>query len=279
MTTTSAMATLPGGESVPALGQGTWMMAENRAARGGEIAALRRGLDLGLSVVDTAEMYGEGASEALVGEALAGRREEAFLVSKALPRHAGRTGLEKACAASLKRLKTDRLDLYLLHWRGPVPLAETVAGMEALKAKGMIRHWGVSNFDVDDMEDLWAAGGAGCAVNQVLYNLSRRGPEFDLLAWLASRGVAAMAYSPIEQGRLKVSALAPIAEKHGVAPFAVALAWAMRAGDVIAIPKAGTPAHVEANARARDVRLDADDCARIDAAFPPPRRKIALEMI
>lgn len=270
---------LPGGETVAALGQGTWTMADDPARRAEEIAALRRGLDLGLSVVDTAEMYGEGAAEALVGEALAGRREAAFLVSKALPGHAGRAGLEKACAASLKRLKTDRLDLYLLHWRGAIPLAETVAGMEALKAKGMIRHWGVSNFDVDDMEALWAAGGQGCAVNQVLYNLSRRGPEFDLLPWLAARGAPTMAYSPIEQGRLKRAALEPIAEKHGVAPFAVALAWAMRAGDVIAIPKAGALAHVEANARAASLVLDADDLARLDAAFPPPRRKVALEMI
>jgi diketogulonate reductase-like aldo/keto reductase len=270
---------LPGGDSVPALGQGTWMMAERRDARAGEIAALRRGLDLGLSVIDTAEMYGDGASEQLVGEALAGRRDEAFLVSKALPSHASRSGLEKACAASLKRLRTDRLDLYLLHWRGGVPLAETVAGMEALRAKGMIRRWGVSNFDIEDMEELWAAGGEACAADQILYNLSRRGPEFDLLGWMASRGVAAMAYSPIEQGRLKRAALAPIARKHGVAPYAVALAWAIRAGDVIAIPKSGQVAHVEANARAAGFALDADDLAALDAAFPPPRRKVPLEMI
>lgn len=270
---------LPGGDGVPALGQGTWMMAERGGARAAEIAALRRGLDLGLTLIDTAEMYGDGASEALVGEALAGRRAEAFVVSKALPSHASRAGLEKACAASLKRLRTDRLDLYLLHWRGGVPLAETVAGMEALRAKGMIRHWGVSNFDVEDMEELWAAGGEACATNQILYNLSRRGPEFDLLPWMASRGVPAMAYSPIEQGRLKRAALEPIARKHGVAPFAVALAWTLRAGDVIAIPKAGGIAHVEANAPACGLALDADDIAALDRAFPPPRRKVPLEMI
>jgi diketogulonate reductase-like aldo/keto reductase len=270
---------LPGGERVAALGQGTWMMGDDAASRADETAALRRGLDLGLTLIDTAEMYGAGASETLIGEALAGRRDAAFLVSKALPSHAGRAGLERACGASLRRLKTDRLDLYLLHWRGAVPLAETVAGMEALKAKGMVRHWGVSNFDTDDMEELWAAGGEGCSANQVLYNLARRGPEFDLLPWQASRGVPAMAYSPIEQGRLKTAALKPVAEKHGVAPYAVALAWAMRAGDVIAIPKAGRIAHVEANARAADLKLDADDCAALDKAFLPPRRKVALEMI
>ena len=271
--------TLPGGERVPALGQGAWMIGDAPERRSDEIAALRRGLDLGLTLIDTAEMYGEGASETLVGEAVAGRRDEVFLVSKALPSHAGRAGLERACAASLRRLKTDRLDLYLLHWRGSVPLAETVAGMEALRDKGLIRRWGVSNFDTDDMEELWAAGGSACAANQVLYNLSRRGPEFDLLPWQASRGVPAMAYGPIEQGRLKTAALAPVAAKHGVAPYAVALAWAMRAGDVIAIPKAGRIAHVEANARAAALTLDADDCAALDAAFPPPRRKVALEMI
>lgn len=271
--------TFPGGAAAPALGQGTWMMGEDGARRAGEIAALRRGLDLGLTLIDTAEMYGDGASETLVGEALAGRREEVFLVSKALPNHSSRAGLEKACAGSLKRLRTDRLDLYLLHWRGSTPLAETVAGMEALRGKGMIRHWGVSNFDVDDMEDLWAEGGDACFANQILYNLSRRGPEFDLLPWLASRDVPAMAYSPIEQGRLKPAALAPIAARHGVAPYAVALAWTIRAGDVVAIPKSGDVAHVEANARAASLALDADDLAALDAAFPPPRRKVALEMI
>lgn len=270
---------LPGGETAPALGQGTWIMGDVAHRRSEEIAALRHGLDLGLSLIDTAEMYGDGASETLVGEALAGRRDEAFLVSKALPGHARAAGLEKACAASLKRLKTDRLDLYLLHWRGATPLAETVAGMEALKAKGMIRHWGVSNFDVDDMEELRAEGGAGCAANQLLYNLSRRGPEFALLPWQTARGVATMAYSPIEQGRLNTAALRPIAEKHGVAPFCVALAWAIRAGDVIAIPKAGHVAHVEANARAAALALDAEDLAALDKAFPPPRRKVALEML
>lgn len=267
------------GIEVPALGQGTWMMAEGRASRAQEIAALRRGLDLGMVCIDTAEMYGEGASEELVGEAIAGRRDEVFLVSKVYPHNAGRAGVEAACARSLKRLKTDRLDLYLLHWRGSVPLEETIAGFESLVARGAIARWGVSNFDTDDMEELSGAGGEACAANQILYNLARRGPEFDLLPWMAGRGIPAMAYSPIEQGGLKTAALAPVAAKHGVSPFAVALAFAMRAGDVIAIPKSGRVAHVEANRAAVDLVLDTEDIAALDAAFPPPRRKRPLEMI
>ena len=270
---------LAGAASVPALGQGTWNMGDDPARRADEIAALRRGLGLGRTLGGAAGMYGEGASEALVGQAVAGRRDEVFLVSKALPNHATRAGLERACAASLRRLGTDRLDLYLLHWRAATPLAETVAGMEALRAKGMIAAWGVSNFDVDDMEELWSEGGEACATNQILYNLSRRGPEFELLPWQASRGVPAMAYSPIEQGRLKPAALKPIADRHGVAPYAVALAWAIRSGDVIAIPKSASADHVEANARAADLALDPDDLAALDAAFPAPRRRTALEMI
>ncbi|MDI4662832.1 aldo/keto reductase [Xanthobacter autotrophicus] len=273
--------TLPNGETVPALGQGTWYMGEGASARKGEVAALRAGLDLGLTLLDTAEMYADGGAEEVVGEAMAGRRGEVFLVSKVYPHNASRAGVEAACERSLRRLKTDVIDLYLLHWRGSHPFAETIAGFEALKAAGKIRMWGVSNLDTDDMEDLLAApGGRACATNQVLYNPSRRGPEFDLLPFLAEAGIPAMAYSPIEQARLpRGGALGAVARKHGVDPFQVALAWVMRRGDVIAIPKASRIAHVEMNAAARDLALDADDLAAIDRAFPAPRRKVGLEML
>ena len=271
---------LPGGEEVPALGLGTWMMAEDRRKRSGELAALREGIERGMTLIDTAEMYGDGASEALVGEAIAGRRDEVFLVSKAYPQNSGRTGLPRACDASLGRLKTDRLDLYLLHWRGSVPLAETVEAMERLREAGKIRHWGVSNFDSDDMEELAAAGGGACATNQILYNLGRRGAEFDLFPAQARSKIPFMAYSPIEQGRLKVAgALAAIAAAHGATPFQVALAWILRRPDVIAIPKAGNAAHVIENHGALALTLTAQDLATLDAAFPPPRRKIPLAML
>lgn len=271
---------LPGGEAVAALGQGTWRMGERAGARAQEIDALRHGVALGLTLVDTAEMYGEGATEELVGEALRELRESVFLVSKAYPENAGRTSLPTACERSLKRLRTDRLDLYLLHWRGPVPLSETVAAMERLREAGKIRHWGVSNLDTGDMEELAEAGGEGCATDQILYNLGRRGPEHDLLPWLAGRGIPAMAYSPVEQGRLLAHpAVAAVAARHGVAPAAIALAWCLRDPGVIAIPKAGTRAHVEANRAALDVGLGPEDLAELDRAFPPPRRKVALEML
>ncbi|MFG1479013.1 aldo/keto reductase [Xanthobacter sp. V4C-4] len=271
---------LPGGEAVSALGQGTWYMGEQAGSRAAEVAALRAGLDLGIDLIDTAEMYGEGGAEDMVGEAIAGRRDTVFLVSKVYPHNASRTGVVAACERSLRRLGTDRLDLYLLHWRGEHPLAETIAGFEALQAAGKIRHWGVSNFDVADMRDLAAAGGGGCAVNQILYNVSRRGPEFDLFAYHAEAGIPLMAYSPIEQGRLpRGGALGRVADKHGVDPFQVALAWVLRRPDVIAIPKATRIAHVEANAQAGAIVLDADDLAAIDSDFPPPAGKVALEMI
>ncbi len=272
--------TLPGGEKVPALGQGTWLKGEAAARRREEIEALRLGIELGATLVDTAEMYGEGLTEDLVGEALDGYRDRAFLVSKVYPHNASRKGVVAACERSLRRLKTDRLDLYLLHWRGSHPFEETIAGFEALQAAGKIRHWGVSNLDPDDMEELLAAGGAACAVNQVLYNPGRRGPEFDLFPLLARHQIPIMAYSPIEQARLPRSgALGRVAARHGVDPFQVALAWVMRRPDVIAIPKASRAAHVRANVAAAELVLAEQDLAEIDAEFPPPTRKRALEML
>jgi len=277
----SGKVVLPGGEKVPALGIGTWMMGERAAARKDETESVRLGVELGLRLVDTAEMYGEGACESFLGDALAGLRDKVFLVSKVYPHNASRAGVVAACERSLKRLKTDKLDLYLLHWRGGVPLAETIIGFEHLKSQGKIRHWGVSNFDTDDMLELWdTPGGDACAVNQVLYNLTRRGPEFDLLPWLEENEVPLMAYSPIEQGRIKTAGvLAEIAAKHGVRPFQVALAWALRSSNNIVIPKASRPEHMRENAGARDIKLDADDLAALDKAFPPPTRKRSLEML
>lgn len=269
----------PDGAAVPALGQGTWKMAEHPGRRADEIAALRAGIDLGMTLIDTAEMYGEGAAETLVGEAIAGARDRVFLVSKAYPQNASRDRLPRACEASLKRLGTDRLDLYLLHWRGNVPLGETVEAMERLVDAGKIRRWGVSNLDADDMEELVAAGGEGCATDQILYNLTRRGPELDLLPWLAQRRIPAMAYSPIEQGRLAGDdSLRAVAEARGATPAQVALAWMLRRPDVIAIPKAGSVDHVRENRAAADLQLSDDDLARLDAAFPRPRAPRPLEM-
>ncbi|MEP9377645.1 aldo/keto reductase [Aquabacter sp. CN5-332] len=272
--------TLPGGQQVPALGQGTWFMGEQAPRRAQEIEALRLGIDLGASLIDTAEMYGDGRTESMVGEALVGYRDKAFLVSKVYPHNASRRGVVEACERSLKRLRTDRLDLYLLHWRGSHPFEDTIAGFEALQAAGKIRHWGVSNLDTDDMEELLDAGGGACAVNQILYNPGRRGPEFDLIPFLEEQGIPVMAYSPIEQGRLpRGGALGSIARKHGVDPFQVALAWVMRRPDMIAIPKAGKAEHVRANVAAAALVLDAEDLAAIDAEFRPPARKRSLEML
>src|SRR3954471_17790667 len=277
----SRQVTLPGGETVPALGQGTWQMAGERARRAEEIAALRLGIELGMTLIDTAEMYGEGRTEELVGEALRDLRQGVFLVSKVYPHNASRNGVVEACERSLRRLGTDRLDLYLLHWRGSIPLADTVAGFEALAKAGKIRRWGVSNFDTDDMEELFALpGGDACAANQILYNLSRRGPEHDLIPWLSEHGVPVMAYSPIEQGRLpRSSALEEIARKHRATPYQIALAWVLHRQDVIAIPKAATVEHVRENRKALNIALDEGDLAAIDRAFPPPKRKKPLEMI
>lgn len=271
---------LPDGTPVPALGQGTWMMAEDRSKRSAEIAALRAGIDLGMTLIDTAEMYGEGAAEELVGEAIAGVRDGVFLVSKAYPHNASRDRLPRSCEASLKRLGTDRIDLYLLHWRGAVPLRETVQAMEKLVAEGKILRWGVSNLDTEDMEELTAAGGERCATNQILYNLGRRGPEHDLLPWLAQHGIPVMAYSPVEQGRLVANRkLAQVAAAIGASPAQVALAWTMRAGNVISIPKAGNASHVRDNRAAADLVLDASALALLDEAFPRPASPVPLEMI
>lgn len=275
------MTTLHGGETVPVLGQGTWGMGEQPDRQQEEIAALRYGLDAGMRLIDTAEMYGDGAAEELVGKALAGRRSVAFVTTKVYPHHATRAGTVAACERSLERLACDHIDLYLLHWRGQVPLADTVEGMERLVRDGKIRYWGVSNFDVRDMEALVSApGGGAAAVNQVLYNLTRRGIEYDLLPWCAERGVAVMAYSPLEQNRLlDAPALLDVAAQHGATPAQVALAWVMRNGCAIAIPKASTPAHVEQNRVALDIALTPADLAALDRAFGAPTKKQPLEMI
>ena len=272
---------LPSGESVPQLGQGTWQMAEHRAKRADEIAALRAGIDLGLTLIDTAEMYGEGAAEELVAEAVADRRDEVFLVSKVYPHNASREGIVAACERSLKRLQTDRIDLYLLHWMGRHPLAETVAGFQALQAAGKIRHWGVSNLDTSDMQELWdEPGGQDVATNQVLYNLTRRAADWDLLPWQRERNIPLMAYSPVEQSKLiSNTRLVRFARELGATPAQVALAWLLVKDDVIVIPKAGSVAHVQENAKARDLRLTTDQLAQLDKLFPGPSRRMSLEML
>ena len=271
---------LPDDTHVPALGQGTWRMGEDARQRKQEIAALRAGVNLGMTLIDTAEMYGDGATETFLGEALAGLRDQVFLVSKVYPQNAGRGRIERACEASLQRLKTDHLDLYLLHWRGQVPLAETVEGMEALIQAGKIRRWGVSNLDHSDMDQLFRAGGEACATNQILYNVTERGAEFDLLPQLNQRRIPTMAYSPIGQGQLPTSpALAAVAQRHDVTPFQVALAWVLRDPLVIAIPKAGDVAHITDNRRALDLVLTAEELAAIDVDFQPPTRKSRLAML
>jgi diketogulonate reductase-like aldo/keto reductase len=273
---------LPSGARIPALGLGTWHLGEQPGRREIELAALERGLDLGLTLVDTAEMYGDGAAEELVGDAIAGRRDEVFLVSKVLPSHASHAKTIAACERSLRRLGTDRIDLYLLHWRGPTPLEETVEAFHELVRAGKIRYWGVSNLDVADLQELLGVPPDGPPVqtDQVLYNLTRRGIELDLLPWCRAQGIPVMAYSPIEQGRLLQNpALRRIASRHGATPAQVALAWVLRLDGVSAIPKAGTPAHVEENRAAVDLRLDAEDLAALDRAFPRPTEPRPLEMI
>ncbi|MGW6057443.1 aldo/keto reductase [Streptomyces sp. NPDC055189] len=270
--------TFPSGVSVPALGQGTWRMGDDSSRRSEEIAALRRGVELGMTLIDTAEMYGSGASEELVGEAIRGHRDDVFLVSKVLPSNADARGTVEACHASLRRLGTDRIDLYLLHWRGGVPLAETVEALEGLVSSGSIGAWGVSNLDVDDLAEL--PEGAVPQTDQVLYNLTRRGPEYDLFPWCRERAVPLMAYSPLEQGRLLGhQALESVAAAHGSSPLQVALAWVLRHDDVIAIPKASTAAHVEQNHAALDLSLTDEDLKALDAAFPAPVRKEPLEIL
>ena len=275
--------TLPGGEAVRALGQGTWMMATRRQNRADEIAALRRGVDLGMTVIDTAEMYGDGAAEELVAEALGSRRRDIFLVSKVMPQHASRRGTVSACDASLQRLKTDHIDLYLLHWRGRIPLADTLASFDDLLRAGKIRYWGVSNFDVKDMEELVRLSGgllSPVACNQVLYNVTRRGIEHDLLPWCDRHKVPVMAYSPLEQAKLaRHEALRDVAKRLGATTAQVALAWVLRVRQMIAIPKSGRVNGVQENRQALDIQLGPEDLEAIDEAFPPPRRKVRLEMI
>jgi diketogulonate reductase-like aldo/keto reductase len=272
--------TLKSGDKVPVLGLGTWRMGERRSERAAEVAAIRLGLDLGSTLIDTAEMYGEGGAEEEVAEAIAGRRDGLFIVSKVYPHNASRAGTVAACERSLKRLKTDRIDLYLLHWPGAIPLAETVAAFEALRKDGKIRNWGVSNFDAGGMGKVAAVpGGGNCASDQVLYHLGSRGIEWQLLDTCRKAKIMVMAYSPLGQGPLlRKPALKAVAGKHGVDPAAIALAWVLRQPGMVAIPKAVRPEHVHANMKALDVKLDTDDLKALDAAFPPPKRAGPLDM-
>jgi len=273
--------TLRDGEVVPRLGMGTWHMGERAANRAAEVEALRLGLDHGMNLVDTAEMYGDGGAESVVGEAIHGWRDGIFVVSKFYPHHASRRKLIAACDGSLAQLGGETIDLYLLHWRGTVALEETVSTLEELVRIGKIQRWGVSNFDVADMEELVGVpGGDRCAANQVLYNLAHRGPEFDLLPWCAARRIPVMAYSPLDEGRLvRHPAIASVAHRLGVDPGQVALAWVLRNDNVIAIPKASSRAHVLANRAAADIHLDRAALELLEQSFPAPRRKRSLDMI
>jgi len=272
---------LPCGESLPALGQGTWNIGDDPARRRDEIATLRRGIELGLTLIDTAEMYGDGRSESLVGEAIAGRRAQVFVVSKVYPHNASRKAMPRSCEASLGRLGVEAIDLYLLHWEGSVPLAETVEAFEALQRQGKIRHWGVSNLDTELMRSLWQVpGGRSAQTDQVLYNLARRGIEWDLVPWLRERRVALMAYSPIEQGRLlRQRELIAFARQRAVTPAQVALAWLLAKDGVIAIPKTGSRERLEENAGALGKSLSAADMEELDRLFPPPAGPSPLAMI
>jgi diketogulonate reductase-like aldo/keto reductase len=266
------------GRQVPVIGQGTWHMGEDERQRSREVAALREGLDLGLTLIDTAEMYGEGGAEQVVGEAIGGRRDEVFLVSKVYPHNASLEGVQAACERSLKRLRCEHIDLYLLHWRGRYPLAETVEGFERLREQGKIAAWGVSNFDLDDLLEL---DQPACRTNQVLYNLEARGIEYDLLPWQQRMGMPLMAYCPLSQAGalLHEPVLRQVAERHGATPAQVALAWTFRQDGVIAIPKAVGSAHLRDNAAAAAIALDVNDLALLDEAFAPPRSKRPLEMV
>jgi diketogulonate reductase-like aldo/keto reductase len=272
---------LPSGEEVAVLGQGTWKLAEGLHPREEEIRALRVGIDLDMTVIDTAEMYADGGAEELVGEAIVGRRQQVFLVSKVLPSNASRTGTIAACERSLRRLRTDVLDLYLLHWRGSFPLHETVEAFEELVATGKIRQWGVSNLDITDMQELVGVpNGDHVTTDQVLYNLTRRGIEYDLMPWCIERGIPIMAYSPIEQGRMLTDAtVKEIAQHHRATPSQVALAWVLRRDGVIAIPRSGNPDHVVENRASLRVHLSESDLKRLDRVFPPPTEPRPLEMI
>jgi diketogulonate reductase-like aldo/keto reductase len=271
---------LPSGETIPALGQGTWQMAEDRRAREEEIRSLRLGVELGLTLIDTAEMYADGEAEGLVGDAVDGLRDEVFLVSKVLPSNASYRGTIEACERSLERLRTDRIDLYLLHWRSRFPLAETIDAFSELQAAGKIRHWGVSNFDSVELDEVVGLpGGSAVASDQVLYNLSRRQAEVEVLPWCRDRNVPLMAYSPVDQGALLGNAVvAGIAGKHGVTSAQVALAWVLREDGVCTIPKASVQAHTRENADALELELDGDDLRVLDASFPRPQRRAPLDL-
>jgi diketogulonate reductase-like aldo/keto reductase len=281
MTAAIPVITLPSRQNMPVLGHGTWYLGDTDRTRPDEIAALRMGLDLGMTMIDTAEMYGDGAAEDLVGEAIAGRREQVFLVDKVLPSNASARGVVEACHRSLGRLRTDHIDLYLLHWRGRYPLAETLEGFSRLRDSGEIGQWGVSNFDASDLDELLRTGGGeSCAANQILYNVTRRGPEYDLLPMCRDRNIPVIAYSPIEQGRLlDRPEVTEVAARHDATPAQVALAWVLRQEGLAAIPRSGNPAHVAENAACLDVHLTDEDLARLDAAYPPPSAAQPLEML
>lgn len=273
---------LPDGTAIPALGQGTWNMGESRGQAAAEARVLREGIALGLTLIDTAEMYGNGGAERVVGEAIAGQRDRVFLVTKILPQNASATAIPRHCDASLKRLGTEVIDLYLLHWPGPHPLAGTVAAFEALRQAGKIRYWGVSNIDADQMVELATLPhGRNCATDQVLYHPGQRGIEFDLLPWCRAQKMPVMAYSPLGQGGrlLRSPALREVARRHGASPAQIALAWCLRDGNTIAIPKAAAAAHLRENAAAAQLRLSGEDFAEIDAAHPPPLRRQPLAML
>lgn len=271
---------LPSGEAIPVLGQGTWTMGEDPSRRQEEIAALRLGVELGMTLIDTAELYGAGAAEELVAEAIEGRRDDVFLISKVVPANASRRGTIEACERSLTRLQTDRLDAYLLHWRGRLPLEKTIEAFSELQRAGKIRHWGVSNFDVIELGELMTlAGGDAVELDQVLYNLAHRGIEYDLLPWCWERGLTVMAYSPTDRGRLLDSiAVKAVAARHHATPAQIALAWVLRQDGVSAIPKAGNPVHVRENRAALDLELTQDDLKTLDLPFPPPTRPQPLEI-
>lgn len=281
MTADSPSITFPDGTNVPKLGLGTWGMGERSQARAREVRALQAGLDRGLTLIDTAEMYGSGGAEEVVGEAIAGRRDSVFLVSKVLPHNASREGTRRACEASLRRLGCGHLDLYLLHWRGRWPLEETLEAFSALQAEGIIRAWGVSNLDMEDCQELDAlVGSEGLATNQLLYNLSRRGIEADLLPWCQARGVPVMAYSPIEQGRLlRQRPLERIAQRHEATAAQIALAWLLRQEGVLPIPKASDLNHLEENIAALSVELTQEDLKELDQGFPPPDGPQPLDIL
>lgn len=272
---------MPGGATVPGLGQGTWMMGERTSEAPREIDSLKRGIELGMTLIDTAEMYAEGGAERVVARAIEGQRDKIFLVSKVYPWNASRRGMIDACRRSLERLQTDRIDLYLLHWRGEHPLAETVEAFERLKSDGLIGAWGVSNFDTSDMEELVSVpGGNNVAANQVLYNLNRRGPEFDLVPWCRQRNIPVMAYSPVDQGSLTSNAeLIHLAKAYQATAAQIALAFLIRQGNVIAIPKTSSVRRVEENRATIDLAITDEDWLTLDRMFPPPKRKMPLEMI